>query len=63
MVHRAFADMRMIFLLIYAVDTLGRAQSSITLATTVANIIDMISVPLIAAACNSILMCPFRTMQ
>jgi MFS family permease len=48
MVHSAFNYMSTVFVLGYAIRTLGMAQSSITSGATVANIIEMCAVPVIA---------------
>ncbi len=49
MVHSAFNYMSTVFVLGYAVKTLAMPQSSITSGVTVANIVEMCAVPLIAA--------------
>ena len=49
MVHSSFNYMSTVFVLGYAVKTLAMPQSSITSGVTVANIVEMCAVPLIAA--------------
>jgi MFS family permease len=49
MVHSAFNYMSTVFVLGYAVKTLAMGQSSITSGVTVANIVEMCAVPVIAA--------------
>lgn len=48
MVHSTFQYMSTIFVLGYAVKTLGMGQSSVTLGTTLANVVEMCMVPIIA---------------
>ncbi|WP_454649965.1 MFS transporter [Bradyrhizobium liaoningense] len=59
MVHSSFNYMSTVFVLGYAVKTLGMAQSSITSGTTVANIVEMCAVPLIAGFSDKIGRRPF----
>lgn len=49
MVHSSFQYMSTVFVLGYAVKTLGMAQSSVTSGTMIANIVEMCAVPVIAA--------------
>lgn len=48
MVHSTFQYMSTVFVLGYAVRTLGMGQSSVTLGTTLANVVEMCMVPIIA---------------
>jgi MHS family shikimate/dehydroshikimate transporter-like MFS transporter len=59
MVHSAFNYMSTVFVLGYAVRTLAMPQSSITSGVTVANIVEMCAVPLIAAFSDRIGRRPF----
>ncbi|MGV7218199.1 MFS transporter [Bradyrhizobium sp. UFLA05-112] len=49
MVHSTFQYMSTVFVLGYAVKTLGMAQSNVTFGTMVANVLEMCMVPLIAS--------------
>jgi MFS family permease len=59
MVHSTFNYMSTVFVLGYAVKTLGIPQSSITSGTTVANIVEMCAVPLIAGFSDKLGRRPF----
>jgi MFS family permease len=59
MVHSSFFYLSTIFVLGYAVKALGMVQSSITSGTTIANIIEMCAVPLIAGFSDKLGRRPF----
>ena len=59
MVHSSFNYMSTVFVLGYAVKTLGMPQSSITSGVTVANIVEMCAVPLIAGFSDKLGRRPF----
>jgi MFS family permease/molybdenum-dependent DNA-binding transcriptional regulator ModE len=59
MVHSSFNYMSTVFVLGYAVKTLGMPQSSITSGVTVANILEMCAVPLIAGFSDKLGRRPF----
>lgn len=59
MVHSTFQYMSTVFVLGYAVRTLGMGQSGVTLGTTLANVVEMCLVPIIARHSDKIGRRPF----
>lgn len=58
-VHSTFQYMSTVFVLGYAVRTLGMAQSSLTFGTMLANMLEMVMVPIIAASSDRLGRRPF----